>query len=85
VVFYGWFRGILDANAVVLHRLIMSDEAHFHFSGYINKQIANIGAISYHTVCLKASTQFKNHNLVNSLFLKLLGLISMKQAPVQSP
>jgi len=39
VVFYGWFRGILDVNAVVLHRLITSHEAHFHFSGYVNKQV----------------------------------------------
>jgi hypothetical protein len=38
VVFYGLFRSILDANAVVLHRLNMSDEAHFHFSGYVNEQ-----------------------------------------------
>jgi hypothetical protein len=37
-VFFGWFRGILDTDAVVLHRLIASDESHFHFSGYVNKQ-----------------------------------------------
>ena len=50
----------------------------------INKS-ANIGAISNHTACLKASTQFKSHNLVQCQLWELLGLISMKKATVQSP
>jgi len=37
-VFNGWLWGILDTDAVVLHRLITSDESHAHFSGYVNKQ-----------------------------------------------
>lgn len=38
VAFCRWFIGVLDANAVVLHKLIMSIEAHFHLSGYVDKQ-----------------------------------------------
>ncbi|PSN48548.1 hypothetical protein C0J52_05915, partial [Blattella germanica] len=32
------FIGILNANPDILNRLIMSDKAHFHLSGYTNKQ-----------------------------------------------
>jgi hypothetical protein len=56
VVFYRWFRGILDANAVVLHRLIMSDRAIFTSLGMPINKTANTGAIRNHTVCSDSST-----------------------------
>jgi hypothetical protein len=83
VIFYGWFRGILDANAVVLHRLIMSDEARFHFSGYVNKQNCQYQSnTQIHSVFRSLYTVEKPPFGAQSELLELFGLISLKKATV---
>ena len=85
VVFYWWFRGILNVNAVVLHRQIMSDEAHFHFSGYVNKQKCQYWCNKQpHSVFKRLYTVRKSQFGAECQLLELLGLISMKKATVHS-
>jgi hypothetical protein len=85
-VFYGWFSGILDVNAVVLHRLITSDKAHFHFSGYVNKQKCQYWCNKQpHSVFKSLYTVQKSQFGAECQLLELMGLISTKKATVQSP
>ena len=67
VVFYGWFR--VSWVQILLFftdwlRLMRTIFTSLHMS--INKS-ANTGAISNYTVCSKASTQFKSHNLMQNV------------------
>ena len=86
VVFYGWFWGILDANSVVLHRLITSDEAHFHFSGYVNKQKCQYWCNKQpHSMFKSLCTVQKSQFAAECELLELMGHISLKKATIQSP
>jgi hypothetical protein len=86
MVLYRWLKYILDANAVVLHRLIMSDEAHFHFSGYVNKQVCQYWCNKQpHSVFKILYTVQKSQFGAQCQLLELLGFIYMKKANVQSP